>query len=227
MPELPLHILVWHAITHLGTASIILPLVVIASIALWACRQRTALRNWLLALALAAGVTLVTKILFIGWGIGIAAIDFTGVSGHALLATSVLPILFGWLWAPLRGRFNRGGALFGLALGALVAISRVVLGAHSASEVIMGWLAGLLVSMIALKTLDDPTHRPWLTRLSILLLSLTLVGDISTYVPTHDWETGIALRLSGRKKPFTRQQLRLESQGLNVRLVPGATATSR
>ena len=217
MPELPLHILVWHAITHLGAASIILPLVLIAAVALWACRQRLALRNWLLALGAAASVTLLTKILFMGWGVGIAAIDFTGISGHALLATSVLPLLFGWLWAPLRGRFNRTGVTIGLLLGALVAVSRVVLGAHSASEVIMGWGVGALVCAIAIRSLDDPSHRPWLTRLSVLLLGLTLVGDVSTYLPTHNWETAIALRLSGREKPFTRQHLRLQSQGLNVR----------
>lgn len=226
MAESLLNSAIWPIITHLGTASIVLPLLAIASFSLWACDQRPALRNWWLALGLAVALTLLSKIAFIGWGIGIAAIDFTGVSGHALLATSVLPILFGWLWAPLRGRFSPGGAFFGLLLGALVGVSRVVLGAHSASEVIFGWLAGLLVSLIALKTLGDPTHRPWLARLSILILSLALVGDISTYVPTHDWETAIALRLSGRSKPFTRQHLRLEAQGLMVTL-PASRNTPR
>lgn len=216
MAEAILNGAVWSVITHLGTASIVLPLVAIAAFSLWACRQRAALRNWLSALAVAAGITLLSKIMFIGWGVGIAAIDFTGVSGHALLATSVLPILFGWLWAPLRGRFNRAGATFGWLLGALVAVSRVVLGMHSASEVILGWLAGLLVSMVALQTLSEPTHRPWLARLSIPVLLLSLVGNISAYVPTHDWETAIALRLSGRDRPFTRQHLRLESLGLTV-----------
>jgi hypothetical protein len=213
---------VWPVITHLGTASIVLPLVVIAAVALWTCGQRLALRNWLLALALAAGIALLSKVMFIGWGMGIAAIDFTGLSGHALLATAVLPILCAWLWAPLRGPFNRTGAVFGLLLGVLVSVSRVVLGAHSGSEALLGWLAGFLVSWVALHSLSDPTHRPWLARLSILLLGLALVGDISTYLPTHDWETALALRLSGRSKPFTRQHLRLEALGLTVRLpTPG------
>ncbi|MFZ2268278.1 MAG: phosphatase PAP2 family protein [Azonexus sp.] len=209
---------IWPVITHLGTASIVLPLVLIAAIALWTCGQRAALRNWLLALAVAAGIALLSKVMFIGWGMGIAAIDFTGLSGHALLATAVLPILFAWLWAPLRGPFNRAGAVLGLLLGALVAVSRVVLGAHSVSEALLGWLAGFMVSWVALNSLSDPTHRPWLTRLSILLLALALIGDISTYLPTHHWETALALRLSGRSKPFTRQHLHLEAQGLTVSL---------
>jgi len=207
---------VWHVITHLGAASIVLPLLLVAVVSLWLSGQRGAVRNWLLALAAASGVTLFSKIIFLGWGIGIASIDFTGLSGHALLATAVLPVLFGWLWAPLRGRFNRAWAAFGLLLGVLVAVSRVVLGAHSASEVILGCLAGVLVSGVALKSLSEPTHRPWLARLSVLILSLALVGDIASYLPTHDWEKSIALSLSGRSKPFSRKQMHQEARRMSV-----------
>lgn len=199
---------VWLVITRLGAAGIVLPLLLIAVVALWQCRQRTALLHWSLALGLAVLLTLTSKILFLGWGVGIAALDFTGISGHALLANAVLPLLCGWLWAPLREPFNRRGAICGLALGALVALSRVVLGAHSPSEAVLGWLLGALVSLAVLRALSEPTRRPSLALLSLFVLLFGLVGNFASYLPTHDWEVRLALLLSSRDKPYSRQHLR-------------------
>jgi len=195
---------VWPLVTHLGSAGFALPLLLIAALTLRQCRQPVALRRWLLSLTLAAFLTLVSKILFLGWGIGIAGLDFTGASGHALLAGALLPVLCGWLWPPLAGAFSRTGAAVGLLLALLVDVSRVVLGAHSISEVVVGGVAGLAVSAIALACLMDSARRPRLARLSVLLLILALGGNVVLHLPTHDWETRLALLLADRDQPYRR-----------------------
>src|ERR1035437_3672837 len=114
---------VWRVITNLGSAGLMLPVLAMASIGLWQSQQKAAVRLWMLSLSLAVMITMATKILFLGWGLGIAFFDFTGISGHALLSTSVLPVFFYWLWASDQPRFRGAGAIFGLMLGAGVGLS--------------------------------------------------------------------------------------------------------
>lgn len=195
----------WEIVTHLGSASLVAPTLVIAVIGLWQSGQRAALRTWLIALSLAVALALASKLLFYGWGLGIAALDFTGVSGHALLASAVLPVLFSWLLAFGRQGSRLPGALCGGLLAILVGISRVVLGAHSLSEVAAAWGIGLAVSVLTLATLQGPGRRPWFAPFAPLVLLLAFGSSTSTYLPTHDWEVRFALYLSGRPAAYTRQ----------------------
>ena len=206
MPEaLQAHPYAWQVITHLGSASLLLPVMAIVAIALWRAGQRAALRVWLLAFAVAVALTLATKIAFLGWGLGIATLDFTGISGHTLLACSVLPLLFGWLLAGER-RFSATGAGLGLLAGGLVGASRFALDTHSVSEVVVAWLFGLAVCSLSLRALEATAQRPWFARLSPLLLLLSFNATASTYLPSHEFEIRIALLLSGRDRHYTRQQ---------------------
>ena len=87
MYDLPLHL--WYSITRLGGAGLTLPLAL--TIGLWLAlgyTWRLALA-WLGLLAGAVGIVALTKIAFLGWGVGVRAWDFTGVSGHAMLSTAV------------------------------------------------------------------------------------------------------------------------------------------
>jgi len=133
---------IWQVITHLGTSSLLLPVILLLATGLWQARQTAALRIWLAGMVTATIITLATKIAYIGWGIGITSIDFTGISGHTLLATSVLPLLS----VLAMGLSGKSGlplvALMGLLAGAVVGISRIVLHTHSISEVVIAWLLG-------------------------------------------------------------------------------------
>jgi len=129
MYDLPLHL--WYSITRLGGAGLTLPLAL--TIALWLAlgyTWRLALA-WLGLLAGAVGIVALTKIAFLGWGVGVRAWDFTGVSGHAMLSTAVYPVGIFLILLPARARVRIAGIAIGLAAGVAVGLSRVVLDAHA------------------------------------------------------------------------------------------------
>lgn len=192
----------WWTITHLGSSSLLLPACLLLMAGLWRTQQRRALLWLVLSLGAAVGITLVSKIAFYGWGLGVAAWDFTGVSGHTLLAAALLPLLLrclpGW---------GRWGALAGAGLALTVGVSRVAVGAHSPSEVLAAWLLGGAVAAAVLAALGTVRLRhPALTVAPLLLLG-SLHTPAATYLPSHSWEVRAALWLSGRATPYTRAEL--------------------
>ena len=158
-------------------------------------------------LSLAVTATVITKLAFFGWGIGVALFDFTGISGHTLLSMAVLPVLFTLLQKQNQKRLKLAGTFFGLLIGTVVSASRVVIGVHSISEVVIAWLLGVAVVAMTLNTLQLPFQRRRFVFLAPLVLLLAFSTPTSSYMPTHDWEVKIALLLSGRDKPYTRRDL--------------------
>lgn len=200
----------WRTVTHLGAAGLVLPVFAAQLIGLWSAQRALATR-WALAVLMAASVVMLTKCLFWGWGLGIATLNFTGISGHALLATCLYPVLFR-IHAPQDSpRLQSAGFFLGLAVAVAVGVSRIVLGAHSASEVWSAWAVGLLVSYATVGALQDHWQHSKLARVSPLLLLLALNSGAASYLPSHDLEVKFALAVSGRAKPFTRHKL-LRSQ---------------
>src|SRR3569623_2096230 len=139
----------WIVVTHLGAAGIMLPLLLVIATELWLAGQKSDLLAWMLAMSAGGAIVLGSKIAFIGWGWGSASLDFTGVSGHTMLATSILPVWMGRLLAEPGQRFSLSGVSLGLVIGAAVGVSRLALEAHSPSEVMAGWLLGLAISLTA------------------------------------------------------------------------------
>ncbi len=196
----------WWVLTHLGASSLLLPALVLVLGGLWEAGARDAVRAYALRLVLAVAITVVSKCLFFGWGIGIAALDFTGVSGHTLLATSILPVLLrGIPWPALQAR--GGGAALGWALALVVGVSRVAVHAHSLSEVVAGWILGAAVSWPTVRQIAPLALSHWASKLAPLVLLLAFNSSTATYLPTHDIEVRLALLVSGQGKPFTRHHL--------------------
>ena len=197
----------WYLLSRLGEMQLMLPigLALVAWLA-WAGEGRRA-AWWLAMLALAVGITTASKIAFIGWGVGSARLNFTGFSGHAMHAAAVMPLLAGCVAAGSARWVRAGAVLSALALAALVALSRVVSGAHSPSEAVLGFLLGALASSLAL-TLGHPPHSHlprWL--LATVLAALLLNSSAMPTLPTHDAVTRLALQLSGRDRPYTRYMM--------------------
>lgn len=198
----------WHLFTRLGEAQILLPML-LAVMAWFVARLKAfaVARTWLLCIAAATLLTTLTKIAFIGWGMGYAPLDFTGISGHAMFAAAVMPVLAATVASTATARQRRFALAVGYALAALVAWSRVHIGAHSGSEAVSGWLLGAAASGCALAWAEAPhTHAPKALLLGALVwLAVTPVGAPPS--PTHGWVTRIALALSGHQQPYTRQMM--------------------
>ena len=197
----------WQLITHLGSSSLLIPIMAIAVINLWISDQKQVIGLWFIALGIAAVITTITKIMIFGWGIGIALLDFTGISGHALLATSIYPILFCSVYGGAQTKFRNIGLWFGLLLSFAVGVSRVLVGAHSVSEVILGWILGLMVCALVLDAMSEQRQRIAYLQVAALVCLLGFGSATANYIPTHDMEIELALLLSGKDKPYTRSDL--------------------
>lgn len=198
----------WHLLTRLGEAQILLPLALASGLWLRISGGQGALaRRWALALLGAALLTLGSKLAFFGWGLGSADWDFTCFSGHAMIASAILPVL-AWMAALRLGAgAQRLAALLGLALAGLIAYSRLAVHAHSVSEALSGFVLGVAVSAVALRGAVGRLAGPplWLPLALLAWLALMPVGAPPSR--THDWVQQLSMQLSGRVPPYTRAEM--------------------
>ena len=150
----------WHHITRLGEAQILVPAMValLLILSLKVATRPTAIR-WVCCTTAAALITVLSKIAFIGYGLGIESWDFTGFSGHSMFSAAILPGLIGLIWPGRNSRFQVWTLLPGTLLALLIAVSRVQVGAHSWSEAALGALLGLSVT-VAVWIVPRQVHRP-------------------------------------------------------------------
>ncbi len=148
-----------------------------------------------------------TKLAFMGWGIGIEAIDFTGFSGHSSRAAAVLPVLFSLLFDKAPRSWRSKPVLIAWVLALIITVSRVVVNAHSHSEAWFGFALGAAVSLTFLSLQRE--SRFGLARIWLLLPCVAFVLALPAIKPgkAHEWITDVALYLSGREAPFSREQL--------------------
>ena len=198
----------WHLVTRLGEVHILLPAALLAALALLRQAQtRPMAGRWLLALLLAATLTTVTKLAFIGWGMGIRSLNFTGISGHAMFAAAIYPCLLAVMASRLPLTVQRLAVGAGLALAVAVGLSRIEVGAHSLSEVIAGLLLGGLVSAMALMPSGLPRRAMGLVLPAVVGLWLVLTPVHAPPMQTHSYVIRLSLALAGIQVPHTRAEL--------------------
>lgn len=210
----------WYFTTRLGEAQILLPAALLAAGTLLARHNGRALAGWWMSLlALAILLTTASKVAFMGWGLGWPALDFTGISGHAMFSAAVYPVLAATLAARATRQWQRGAIVLGCALALLVGVSRMVIGVHSASEVIAGLLLGGAASALPLAWARIPPQSigpliPFLVAAWLAIMPIQAPAS-----QTHSWVTRMSLMLSGRAEPYTRADLQrgLQSQARPVR----------
>lgn len=199
----------WQLITRLGELQLLVPA---ALLAVWRMRRDAHARPlaawWLLLLGLAVLLTTATKLAFIGWGLGIAWLNFTGVSGHAMFASAVLPVLMGAFFTSHAKPWVRRSAIAaGFGVAVLVGVSRYMLGAHSVSEIVAGLVLGGMVSL-STSVLHYVPRAVMGPRLAVVLAVWLLVCVLSApELPTHTLVTRLALSIAGKTAPYTRQDL--------------------
>jgi len=194
----------WEKITFLGDSVVLLPAAFIIAIWLIADNNRRLAMLWCELLGTGLLMVAASKIAFIGWGIGIQSLNFTGFSGHAMRATAILPVV-PFILLQRSPRFVQAGAMLSaVMLAGLICLSRVAVGAHSWSETVSGAALGAVVScafmVLARRQLSPVRHR-WLVVLGFFGMLGTSHAEPA---PTERWIVGVALYLSGHDKPYHR-----------------------
>ena len=168
---------------------------------------RSAALRWIALLVLAALLTAASKVAFIGWGIGSAALNFTGISGHTMFAAAVYPPLVAAIARSKSQRARRLAIVAGCFVAVLVGVSRVVLGTHSISEIMAGWMLGGLVSAVVVSRGISSAARLNVAIVAMAALWITVMPATAATLDTHSLVTRVALQLSGHRQPFTRREL--------------------
>ena len=201
---LPANMIPWTKITHFGDIAI----TSIAAIAIagWllAEKEKRLSLCWSLLFVIGLALVTATKIAFIGWGIGIASIDFTGFSGHAMRAASVMPVL-AYLLSQRAARPMRIVAVaFGYGFAILIGISRLAVHAHSPSEVVAGWILGVMISAGFILIAGSMRSHVFNPLRIVMILLVLLPAPYVQPAPTQQWLTDMSLFFSGRRAPYMR-----------------------
>lgn len=197
--------MIWSHISALGG------LTVTAIIGLACAGWLVGARCWRLALAwglLFGGAMLLavaSQVAFIGWGVGVRSLDFTGFSGHATRAAAAYPVACFLLFERRPAWHRLLGVVCGALLAALVALARVKIGAHSASEAVLGYALGMAAALlfVARALANRRSSRKPLLVGGVALAVLLLPG--AEPPSTHQWVTALALDLSGHDRPWLRE----------------------
>lgn len=190
----------WAAFTKLADSNFTMPVAALLAVWLAGARAWKPFFQW--SFLFGAGILLVvaSKIAYIGWGAGIPALDFTGISGHAMRATAIAPALMAMLLQKKTRQLQQIGLLAGLAFGIAISISRLAIHVHSVSEVVSGCLLGAAVGL----------GFAWLIRNRPIVLDrkLLVIGVIALLpvlslkpAPTDSWMESVAYYLSGKERP--------------------------
>ena len=201
------HRLLWLHLTALGDSSVTLPCVGLTTLCLLlAAPTRGLAWRWLLPVAGVAGLVAASKLAFMVWGVGLPGLDFTGLSGHAAMAAVVWPAMGSLLVGRAGSAWRISGVLLGMLLAVAIAWSRVVLHAHSVSEVTLGVSTGLAFSLAFLRLHWQSWRLPWPTHRALLPLLLVLPFVYGRHFPSQDMLVTVAQHLSDTPL-HTRQEL--------------------
>ncbi len=96
----------WQLISFFGDSTVLLPSAAALFIVLMLRKTSRLLAwQWSLLFGITGAIVCASKLAFMGWGLGIRELDYTGFSGHSALSAAFWPI-FLWLQRP----FFRGFA---------------------------------------------------------------------------------------------------------------------
>lgn len=148
-----------------------------------------------------------SQVAFLGWGIGAESISFTGFSGHATRAAAVFPTALFILFFSA-GKWSRIlSILVGLIGAALVAVSRVMICAHSSSEAAAGFVLGVVVALVLISKIwrrcGNVATFP-LMALSLTALFFSGLPPVVHESMNHQWLIAVALNLSGHDRVYSR-----------------------
>ena len=204
----------WRTITYFGDSMLLIPTAILIALILpWKSSDRRTVWLWLLAFGLAGLIVSVSKVLFMGFGIGSARFNFTGFSGHSALSATLWPVLL-WLLSGRLPAFWRGAAVtLGYMVPLLVGASRLVLLAHSKSEVASGLLLGFTLSTLFLIHQRNTQLKGFsVTQVSAALVVPLVIISHGRIAPTQNLLAHFSAGIAGLEKPWTRADLLRQRQ---------------
>ncbi|WP_431310437.1 phosphatase PAP2 family protein [Klebsiella pneumoniae] len=152
----------WQLISFFGDSTVLLPSAAALFIVLMLRKTSRLLAwQWSLLFGITGAIVCASKLAFMGWGLGIRELDFTGFSGHSALSAAFWPIFLWLLSARFSVGLRKAAVITGYVLAAVVGYSRLVIHAHSVSEVIAGLLlgaAGSALFLVLQKRTPDPEN---------------------------------------------------------------------
>ncbi|ENQ6476596.1 TPA: phosphatase PAP2 family protein [Klebsiella quasipneumoniae subsp. similipneumoniae] len=202
----------WQLVTFFGDSTVLLPSAAVLFIVLFQRKDSTQVAwRWALLFGITGTIVCASKLAFMGWGIGIRELDFTGFSGHSALATAFWPVLLWLLCARAAPTLRFASIMLGYALAGLVGYSRLMVHAHSTSEVITGFLLGAAGSALFLlmQSRVNGTHTvqlSWGGLASVVIIPILLLNT-GAKAPTQSLLSEVAVKLGPLEKPFTRADL--------------------
>jgi membrane-associated phospholipid phosphatase len=186
----------WYFLSAFGDPYLTLPLACV--IGLWLAatgRARSAL-VWGALFGCAMLMVGVTKFAYAGWGIELNAVHFTVISGHTMLSSAVYPMAFYLCARGLGARAGRWSARLGVLFAVLIGVSRVMIGAHSESEVVVGWLVGFALSAWLTRRLAGIEAKPVRSSWLALACMTTAVLCYGHPAPIQAWIADTAPQLA-------------------------------
>jgi membrane-associated phospholipid phosphatase len=200
-----------YSLTWFGDSGFLLPAAL--WIAVWLGLRpatRPSALLWILLFGVGSSLILATKLAFLGWGLGSATFNFTGISGHTAISASVWPVACWLAVSRWEHRVRVLAAAMGCLFALLIGLSRIALQAHSWSEVVIGYALGFAVSGSFLWQQHRLPHPrvSWAMVLASLATPLLMLQP-GTPAPTQDLLERIAVHLAGIDRPYTREDLLL------------------
>ena len=202
----------WQLISFFGDSTVLLPSAAALFIVLMLRKTSRLLAwQWSLLFGITGAIVCASKLAFMGWGLGIRELDYTGFSGHSALSAAFWPIFLWLLSARFSAGLQKAAVATGYILAAVVGYSRLVIHAHSDPEVIAGLLLGVAGSALFLllqKRTSDCDYKtvPWGGIACLVMFSLILLHSGSK-APTQTLLGQIATAIGPLDKPFTREDL--------------------
>ncbi|EME6111123.1 phosphatase PAP2 family protein [Klebsiella pneumoniae] len=199
----------WQLISFFGDSTVLLPSAAALFIVLMLRKTSRLLAwQWSLLFGITGAIVCASKLAFMGWGLGIRKLDYTGFSGHS---AAFWPIFLWLLSARFSAGWQKAAVATGYILAAVVGYSRLVIHAHSVSEVIAGLLLGAAGSALFLllqKRTSDCDYKtvPWGGIACLVMVPLILLHSGSK-APTQTLLGQIATAIGPLDKPFTREDL--------------------
>lgn len=199
----------WQLISFFGDSTVLLPSAAALFIVLMLRKTSRLLAwQWSLLFGITGAIVCASKLAFMGWGLGIRELDYTGFSGHS---AAFWPIFLWLLSARFSAGWQKAAVATGYILAAVVGYSRLVIHAHSVSEVIAGLLLGAAGSALFLllqKRTSDCDYKtvPWGGIACLVMVPLILLHSGSK-APTQTLLGQIATAIGPLDKPFTREDL--------------------